>query len=308
MRRLPLQELPLHQYLPAVPDNKQIRTNKRPLSPGGTAFISPAKRRNLTVQDIFASERTFESTSTSLRKNVTSPTRFSNILVGSGSPARILDFGLPTHLAGDPEKSSLADTRPADATPRQKSQLAPSPELKSKLVRSTSTGDDDEVFSRTMFPATLASSSSTSDNSYTLVLRELPARTDPRSVHYPGFVVYQDPHIVAFDSRPHQGCEIEDDDGPKENVQIAFPIVENVSTFPYSNPHKATFDDDRNFARLKFKPPSTARRIRGDIAKSLSLTTLSRKLDTAAFEGKKMSRRMLQTELDLEEESDAVDD
>lgn len=304
MRRLPLQELPLHQYLPAVPDNKQIRTNKRPLSPGGTAFISPAKRRNLTAQDIFSSERTFESTSTSLRKSVTSPTRFSNILLGSGSPARILDFGLPTHLAGDPEKCSLADTRPADATPRQKSstsQLAPSPELKC-------TRDDDEVFPRTMFPVTPASSSSTSDNSYTLVPRELPARTDPHSVHYPGFVVYQDSHIVAFDSRPHQGCEIEDDDGPKENVRIAFPIVENVSTLPHSNPHKATFDDDRNLARSKFKPPSIARKIRGDIAKSLSLTTLSRKLDIASFEGKKISRRMLQTELDLEEESDAVDD
>ena len=301
MRRSPLQELPLHQYLPAVPDNKQIRTNKRPLSPGGTAFISPAKRRNLTVQDIFSSERTFESTSTLLRKSVASPTRFSNILVGSGSPARILDFGRPTHLAGDPEKCSLTDTRPADATPRQKSsssQLAPSPELKSKLVRSTATRDDDEVFSRTMFPVTLASSSSTSDNSYTLVLRELPARTDPCSVHYPGFVVYQDPHIVAFDSRPHQGCEIEDDDDLKENG----------STLPYSNPHKATFDNDRTLARSKFKPPSTVRKIRGDIAKSLSISTLSRKLDTTSYEGKKFSRRMLQEELDLEEESDAVDD
>lgn len=309
MRRSPLQELPLHHYLPAAPDSKQIRTNKRPLSPGETAFISPAKRRNLTVHDIFSSERTFVSTPTSLRKGFTSPTRFSDMLDSSGSPARILDFGRPKHLAGDPEKCSFSsDVRPA--TPHQKysnSQPPRSPELKHQPVRTASPRDSDDVFSGIIPPAILASSS-TSDNSFASVPRELPPRTDPLSVHYPGFVVYQDTHIVAFESRPYQSHMMEDDDpdDPKENIPAPFPVARNV---PTPRAHKAAFDDDRSLERLKFKPPSSPRKSRRDTVDSLSLLTLSRHLDTASSGRRNIniSRRILQDELDLGEESDEVD-
>jgi hypothetical protein len=147
--RHPLQELPLHQFLPAMQDSKHLRNNKRPLSPGGTAIISPAKRRNLAGQDMFSPERTFKSPPSSLR-NTASASRFTDVLVGPQSPARILDFGLPKHLPGDPEKRPFSEfpvDDDVDLTPTRRqpssSRLAPSPELKPHGIRTRRTEPDD---------------------------------------------------------------------------------------------------------------------------------------------------------------------
>jgi len=301
MRR-PLEELPLHQFLIAVQDSKHSRNNKRPLSPGGTAILSPAKRRNLAGQDMFSPERTFQSPSSSMRTTALA-SRFSDVLFGPQSPARILNFGLPKHFPGDPEKRPVSEipvNNDVDLTPTRRqpssSRLAPSPELKPQSIRTRRTGADDvfsdDPFCRPNIP---------SRSSYTLIPRELPPRPDPHSVHFPGFVVHQDLHIFSYNSLPFDDdCEVVEDDEEswKENSRVV--ATKNLATPRDSSFSKAFLDGDKSTLSPKFKPGSSTRPPCTNVA-SLTPAALSKKKLGKSLEAKKNPRRILLDELDFEE-------
>jgi len=301
MRR-PLEELPLYQFLPAVQDSKHSRNNKRPLSPGGAALLSPAKRRNLAGQDMFSPERTFQSPPSSMRSTALA-SRFSDVLFGPQSPARVLNFGLPKHFPGDPEKRPVSEipVNDVDLTPARRqpssSRLAPSPELKPHGIRTRRT-DADDVFS----DAPLCRPNIPSRSSYTLIPRELPPRPEPHSVHFPGFVVHQDPHIFAYNSLPFDDDRevVEDDEESwKENSRVA--VTKNLATPRNSSFSKAFLDGDKSVLSPKFKPTSSLRTPCTDVAGSTSATLSKKKLDNS-LEAKKNSRRILLDELDFEED------
>lgn len=191
----PLMPLPLDQFLlPARP-------SKRPHSPGGPTPFSPAKRRILNEEGLFSLDR---SCKTPLPRAgaLATPSRFSHVLAGPASPARILDFGLPrNNNGGDPEKRPAAAPLPGGTSTGHRSAssrsgLAPSPEIKPRdAPRAASAPRAVDPFD---FDALPSPSSSPTSSSFTLVPRELPPQIDPTSVHYPGFVVFQDPHIVVY--------------------------------------------------------------------------------------------------------------
>lgn len=187
----PLQELPLERFLPTYPLNlpsKSVRSHKRPGSPNP---YSPTKRRILNSEGIFAPEKTCK---TPMSLGRASPARFGDVLASSTSPARALDFGLPKNHGREPAKClSLSQTR----IPSRKT-----------LVSSS------EVHYQSVLPAVLpahhlpsgvpantevSSTSSTPPAAVPIVIpRELPPLPDPQSIHYPGFVVFQDTHITIY--------------------------------------------------------------------------------------------------------------
>ncbi|TFK43687.1 hypothetical protein BDQ12DRAFT_675392 [Crucibulum laeve] len=205
-RRSPLQELPLEHFLPSNPNQptpfKPNKSNKRALSPGGLILYSPAKRRILCEEGIFSPEKTCKSPLSASRGRSATPARFTDVLMGSDSPAKKLDFGSPKYHA---ESSSVPrmTAMKLDSTPTRSSSssssLAPSPELKVMLSSSSASSFSSDAESEDYFTSADASSSRLSSApAPTLIPRQLPPPADPQSAHYPGFRVYQDPHIVVF--------------------------------------------------------------------------------------------------------------
>jgi len=312
MRRNALQELPIEQFLIVNPDftpkptTKPIKTNKRPLSPGEPVLFSPAKRRILASEGIFSPEKTLKSPLSSLRGSYALPTRFSNVLTGPESPARVLNFGVPKSLAGDPQKRAASYPIPEEQAPTKhqssSKRLAPSPELKQRTIRSTQTSDSmdtlpDGIMDDTKF-FTAADSTSQSDSFY-LIPRVLPPRPDPHSVHYPGFVVFQDPHIAGL---PPSGTgdslsklETTDEDS-KENSWNPPRETKKLAASGVKCPLSST----------KVKPCSVApKRSNFFPAESLSpQTKLSGKIHGMSImaRGKRERRQMLMDELDQDED------
>ena len=184
----PLQELPLQRFLPTHPNppSKSVRSHKRPPSPGSPNPYSPTKRRILNSEGIFASGKTCK-TLMSLGK--ASPARFSDVLVGSASPARILDFGLPKSHGGGPVKRPLPTQT---QIPSLSSRMTPisSPFRRVSPAYHILTGDSANT--------EVSSTSSTRPVAPIVIPRELPPPPDPQSIHYPGFVVFQDTHITIY--------------------------------------------------------------------------------------------------------------
>jgi hypothetical protein len=209
----PLQELPLERFLPTCPSNfpsKSVRSHKRPLSPGCPNPYSPTKRRILNSEGVFAPEKT-SKTPMSLGK--ASPARFGDVLASSASPARILDFGLPKNLGGEPAKC-LFSTR--TQIPSRKT-LISSPELQYRRVSPVH-----HLSSGVIANAEVSSTSSTQPAAVPIIMsREPPPLPDPQSIHYPGFVVFQDAHITIHpaDFNPERVSDTETHpDLPKENI------------------------------------------------------------------------------------------
>ena len=185
----PLQELPLEPFLQAHPNtpSKSVRSHKRPLSPGSPNSYSPTKRRILNLEGIFASEK---SCKTLMSSGKASPARFTDVLVGPASPARILDFGLPKSHGGEPvERPFPSQTQipllPPRKTPIPSHYRRVSPTYHISRGGSTNT----EVFNTSSIrPVTVP----------IVIPRELPPPPDPPSIHYPGFAVFQDTHITIY--------------------------------------------------------------------------------------------------------------
>jgi hypothetical protein len=183
----PLQELPLDRFLPTHPNtpSKSVRSHKRPLSPGSPNSYSPTKRRILNSEGIFASEK---SCKTLMSSGKASPARFSDVLVGPASPARILDFGLPKIHGGEPVKRFFPTQTQIPSLPPRMTPI-PSPFRRVSPTYHNLSGD---------------SSNTEVSNTFSIrpvpivIPRELPPPPDPQSIHYPGFVVFQDTHITIY--------------------------------------------------------------------------------------------------------------
>jgi hypothetical protein len=188
----PLQELPLERFLPTHHNtpSKSVRSHKRPLSPGSPNSYSPTKRRILNSEGIFASEK---SCKTLMSPGKASPARFSDVLVGPASPARILDFGLPKTHGREPVKRPFPTQTQISSLPPMKTPI-PSPYRRVSPTYHISSGDSTNT--------QVSEVSSTSAIQLVTVPisipRELPPPPDPQSIHYPGFVVFQDTHITIY--------------------------------------------------------------------------------------------------------------
>ncbi|KAF8812282.1 hypothetical protein BYT27DRAFT_7251840 [Phlegmacium glaucopus] len=211
----PLQELPLERFLSAHPNllSKSVRSHKRQLSPGSPNPYSPTKRRILNSEGVFAPEKTCK-TPMSLGK--ASPTRFGDVLASSASPARILNFGLPKNRRGEPTKRSFMPI----PTQTQIPSLSPRKTLTTSRPVSSSA-----YHSSSELPAGTEESSTSSTRPAVPIdiPRNLPPLPDPQSIHYPGFVVFQDTHITIYpagsDFNPETLSDIETNaDSSKENL------------------------------------------------------------------------------------------
>ncbi|KAF9478154.1 hypothetical protein BDN70DRAFT_781580, partial [Pholiota conissans] len=101
--------------------------------------------------------------------------------------------------------------------------LAPSPELKSRSIRAARTPDLTRE-SHTNVDS-LGEVPSPSISRLIIVPRELPPPTDPQSIHYPGFTIFQDPYTIVYASTSEDApsasfsdqMEVQND-GHKENL------------------------------------------------------------------------------------------
>ncbi|KAF8913751.1 hypothetical protein CPB84DRAFT_4529 [Gymnopilus junonius] len=229
----PLQELPLEHFLqplnPNVPvSSKQTIGNKRQLSPGRPSLFSPTKRRILNDEGIHLPEKTIKAPLPSSRTaSMTPSVRLSH----PDSPARVLHFGLPKNLQGDPQKRPVHKGLAVDMAfihepSSSSSRLVSSPELKPKTTPRISTrrSQDAHPQNRTGFEDVHVSSSSANLVIPSFVPRELPPQTDPGSIHFPGFFVYQDTQVAVYPTAMMEANEVckrdpmVDSDTHKENL------------------------------------------------------------------------------------------
>ncbi|KAJ3575806.1 hypothetical protein NP233_g840 [Leucocoprinus birnbaumii] len=217
--RAPLQDMPLEQFLlpPTTSSSSKLGTStKRPVSPGTPVLYSPAKRRILNEEGLSAAKSPLSAIASTASATLSHNTpqhhhpnhqhntaRFADALMGPDSPARKLDFGTPKNAAGN-------------KTPLRQSEekLMPTPETKGARSRFRSREMDVDCFtmssisqspSQSLHPQvrshsqSILSPSSLQSSHYLDFLptpREVPPPVDPQSEHYPGFMVYQDPHVL----------------------------------------------------------------------------------------------------------------
>ncbi|KAJ8463753.1 hypothetical protein ONZ45_g17476 [Pleurotus djamor] len=185
MRR-PLQELPLEQYLPAS-SKSSCRPNKRPLSPGAPNLFSPTKRRILEEEGIFSMEKTKKSPFPPSR--LKGPDYFSAALCGPESPVRRLDFSPSKPATSEEWIRSQGDAKNPSSLAKHVSS--------SSLPTASSSSTPFEEFEDESGDFAI-DSSSTPPHSYIprMIPREMPPPQDVQSLHYPGFDIYQDTHII----------------------------------------------------------------------------------------------------------------
>ncbi|KAM6496032.1 hypothetical protein JOM56_008738, partial [Amanita muscaria] len=212
----PLQELPLEQFLPPDPNIPQssTRPSKRPLSPGVSKLLSPAKRRVLNEDGLLPTENTKGSSSRTPRQS--SIGRFADVLNGPGSPAKVLDFGPPKHHATSlfQEAGNAVSMTPRRPVTRSMTKLAPPPELNQSPSSSRHTNKEQADYSMFNVPSSYPST----ERPLLYVPRDLPATSDPRSIHYPGFDIHRDPYTVLFPP-----IDAAQQDSSKEEVKENIP-------------------------------------------------------------------------------------
>ncbi|KAF8631546.1 hypothetical protein AX15_002302 [Amanita polypyramis BW_CC] len=280
LRPGPLLELPLEQFLPLDPYTLQAsaRPGKRPLSPGVSKLLSPAKRRILNEEGVLLPEKARSPLSCSSKQS--SPGRFSEVLNGPGSPARVLDFGTPRSHPASARREAVAtsETTPRRPVTRSISKLAPPPELN---LRQSSSRHDEDFAIADMFDS---QSSTRNSRSPVPVPRELPPSPDPQSIHYPGFEVYRDPYIVIFPPISAPQPEVLKDE-VKENLPCRRKIRKTTSTSDKAEPpQKASSLEltkrEREYGTSKAAPP---KKIFGMCAAVPSPGSASRRLEIASL-------------------------
>lgn len=240
-RRGPLQELPIDLF------NHNLPT-KRPRSPSPSSLYSPAKRRILSEEGLVH----FGKSSTHRLHAHAWP-------VSSPSPAKKLDFGFP-------KSSPSTRNTPvrADVAMRHSPSLSPSPELKprTRSTRLTSSTRHD------------ISSPTLSAHAPTLIPREMPPPSNPQSIHFPGFFVFQDTHLVVLPPLNNKSTTDPNLDVPKENVppQRKTRKAATASPSTKSKGHlfspESTTQEPWGMGKLKTVPgtPGTPKRIFGVVA------------------------------------------
>ncbi|THV08342.1 hypothetical protein K435DRAFT_787834 [Dendrothele bispora CBS 962.96] len=204
----PLCDLPLDHFLPPdpnIPQNALPRPNKRPRSPDRPSLYSPTKRRILAEEGV-SLEKTLKSPFRS--RPIAAPIPLPGLLASPA--AKKLDFGPTKKLSECLESNHRV---PARITLPVCS-LAPSHELEPRATPTKSAHREavigDDYFAtpeRISHPSTPR-----------FIPRDPPAASDPRSIHYPGFKVYQDPYIVVAESLGIEVFTEKEKEDVKENL------------------------------------------------------------------------------------------
>jgi hypothetical protein len=259
----PLKDLPLDLFLPdETKANLPQRPNKRVHSPGGPSLFSPTKRRILAEEGIISAG------------SLKSPVRVRALPVGrdSGgdSPAKKLDFGLPKNSPASARPSHNAPTSAIEPHLTRLTRLSPA--FSSSTSISTSLGHDAQemidYFSSPSesTPSRLARGAQTP--------RDIPLPVDPQSIHYPGFIVFQDTYIVAAPAMPL------DADGPsspqKETAKENVPPrrkPRKSATAPTSSDLKARLTSpDTRLAKASSMPCTPGKLLAGERSNSATPT------------------------------------
>lgn len=181
---------------------KHLRPNKRPHSPGRGSFDSPAKRR-LKEEGSISSRHTRSPLSATSNSARFAPDHFQALLQGPDSPAKKLEFG-SSKAAASPSaasESTAYDTpRSGSRTPRRSpkrtstARVRRSPRLSARA--SSVVSEEIAVEEQLVTRIEVASSSVRVSIPEPVLVPRVVTPPDVQSVHYPGFDIYQDPHII----------------------------------------------------------------------------------------------------------------
>ena len=333
----PLRDLPLEPFVhPPGPDSmasaKQTRSNKRQLSPGQPSLFSPTKRRILFEEGIHLPEKTVKMPlPSSGRGNPTSFVRFAHDPKDHSSPARVLNFGLPKNLQGDPQKRSSSavageTNQQSTSSSSSSTRIAPSIELKTKVSSRTHARHSQVVQSddSSNLHDTLVPSSSANQGLPSFVPRELPPQTDPRSVHFPGFFVHQDTHVAVYPTaevdanegyqQTNEECQQtlgvdDDEDREKENLPPRrrtkkLPAPSSIADLKANHdPHNRSWLPSGVSKSTNATPKKTS--IRTECFSTTTNSTLrARPAFSSPAEEKKALRQTLKDEMDMDEDQD----
>lgn len=321
----PLRELPLEPFLlplnpEAAASSKQTRSNKRQLSPARPSLFSPTKRRILNDEGIHLPEKSIKTPLPPSRtSNTASSVRFTHIHKDPDSPARVLNFGLPKNLQGDPQKRSAHKGPTMNMAISQElssssSRLVPSPELNPKTTIRTSTrrSQDVQSYDYSSSEGVPISSSSASAVVTSFVPRELPPQTDPRSIHFPGFFVYQDTHVAIHPTvvmEVNEECQrdsVVDPDTHKENLPprrktkklSAASNTSEMKTNPDASDRSGITTDGLNMSYDTPKKISTRTELSSTAPKTMLRISSPR---SSPAGGRKALRQTMKDEMDLDE-------
>jgi hypothetical protein len=224
--------------------------SKRSRSPSlARTIFNPAKRRILEQEGLFPPAQSFPSSST-IPHSTRSPHGaflhpFYNPKRPIGTSAGGLGDTLPSP-PGDPDALVLPPSRVSrrvsprlSSTPQPKSLPAPITPTRTSPRRTRS---QTSPTSATPKPPSQRSvhtstpSSPTSATKLTMVAREMPPRPDRRSLHYPGFDVHQDTHVVLPCTRSRARAKAEaarlqaqEGESAKENVCPVVPMAKSTT-------------------------------------------------------------------------------
>ncbi|KAJ7178929.1 hypothetical protein C8R46DRAFT_619045 [Mycena filopes] len=284
----PLKDLPLELFLPDP--NLHQRPNKRVHSPAGPSLFSPTKCRILAEEGI--------STGASLK----SPIRVRAVPVfGGDSPVRKLDFGLPKN---SPKSAPV----PHSATEPHDTRLTrPHPTLSAfPTSASLSTDDAQEMADYFSLPPNASAG-------VVQTPRDIPPPTDPQSIHYPGFHVFQDAFVITgspTDLDPDVLLSPQKD-AHKENVAPPRRKPRKSMTAPASSDLKSRLVTPD--ARLANSVPCTPPRSLATAERPGSVTPTPRRPDVVLTRDTRLTPKLQDSERRelrrrLAEEVDAIDD
>lgn len=212
--RAPLQEMPLEQFLLPPNSSKLGISTKRPVSPGTPVLYSPAKRRILSQEGFYLlTTKAPASTTPTASSQNRQPTkalqhqRFTDALMGPDSPVRKLDFGTPKNAVGSKTPLRVVAEERLGTLPEVKVGTRPCPRNHEmdedcfSISRNTSQSQMQPQSSVNHSPLVGSWSQPRRILDFVSAPRDVPPPVDPQSEHYPGFVVYQDPHILVPTAR-----------------------------------------------------------------------------------------------------------
>ncbi|KAI0352991.1 hypothetical protein OH77DRAFT_1427762 [Trametes cingulata] len=187
--------------VPGTP-TKHLLPSKRPLSPGMGNIDSPAKRRLKAAEGVVAPSRTRSPLSASSSSGRFAPNHFQALLQGGDSPAKQLDFG-SSRVDGSP--SGASDTTACDSprsgsrTPRRSpKRTSPARVRRSPRLSARTSSVVPEIPPEEQSAGSVDAGSSPIRPSIAgpILVPRTVIPPDRQSIHYPGFDIYQDPHIV----------------------------------------------------------------------------------------------------------------
>ncbi|KAF8195656.1 hypothetical protein K438DRAFT_1826310 [Mycena galopus ATCC 62051] len=246
----PLKDLSLDLFLPPNPNLPQ-KSNKRVHSPGGPSLFSPQKRRILEEEGIFPSKTPVRLRALPVRRDF-----------GDDSPVKKLDFG---PAKNSPAGACSPPSAPTSAVEPHSPRLTRQNPTSDAFSTSTSIPPDNAQEMTDYFSLPSGSTSATQTP------RDILPPVDPQSIHYPGFIVFQDAYIVTGPAMTLD-ADTPQKDGEKENV-LPRRKPRKSATAPASSDLKARLaSPDAKFAKANSTPCTPGRSLAGERANSATPT------------------------------------